>query len=148
LCLPCAAVVVLSPELVHGQRPTQELQILLERKARDPSSIAIIPVFIDLTSEQCDDLAGPQHAQPWPQGIQQSSEQEWAESRKEWAAAIEKLSLQPLLVARSEEVGVLGVSGGACAGLGVMAHGGRWAGGQTDLIMNALDILLRSKTLS
>jgi hypothetical protein len=99
-----AAVVVLSPELVHRQHPMRELQIFLERKDSDPSSIIIIPVFLGLTMEQCDDVEGLYHSQPWPQGVPSPSEQERAVSVKEWAAVVRQLRLQPT-VARSEEVG-------------------------------------------
>jgi hypothetical protein len=108
--LRCAAVVVLSPEIVHRQHPMGELQILLERKARDPSSIVIIPVFIGLTMEQCDDLEGLYHSQPWPQGVPQPSDQERNGSLEEWAAAVKQLRLQPM-VATSEAVGAAFVQG-------------------------------------
>jgi hypothetical protein len=101
-------VVVLSPEFVQARHPMRELGILLERKASDPSGILILPVFIGLGVEQCDDLKALYHSQPWPQGVSKPSEQERAESLKEWAAAVEQLRLQ-LTVAWSEEVG------GACA---------------------------------
>jgi hypothetical protein len=103
-CCARAAVVVLSPETVH-KCTLRELQIFLERKARDPSSIAIIPVFIGLTEEQqCGDLGGLYRPQPWDQGVPQPSESERAELLAEWTAVIELLRLQPT-VARSEEVG-------------------------------------------
>jgi hypothetical protein len=98
-------VVVLSPELVHRQHPMRELQIFLERKARDPSSIVIIPVFIGLSGKQCGDVEGLYRSQqPWPQGVLQPSERDRAASLEEWAVAIEQLMLQPT-VATSEEVG-------------------------------------------
>jgi hypothetical protein len=102
--VPDAAVVVLSPELVQWQHPMRELQVLLERKAREPDSLLIIPVFIGLTVEQCDDLEGLYHSQPWPLEVSQPSEQQRADSLDEWAAAIEQLRLQPTVV-NSEEVG-------------------------------------------
>jgi hypothetical protein len=97
-------VVVLSPEFVKARHPMRELAIFLERKARDPSGILLIPVFIGLNAEQLDDLEGLCHSQPWPQEMPQPGEQERAESLKEWAAAVEQLRLQPT-VAWSEEVG-------------------------------------------
>jgi hypothetical protein len=102
-------VVVLSPEFVHQRRLPRELQIFLDRKARDPDSIAIIPVFLGLTEEQCDDLEGLYHSQPWPPGVPQPSEQERAQSLEEWAEAVEQLRLQAT-VAKSEEVGAACVS--------------------------------------
>jgi hypothetical protein len=93
LALLCAAVVVLSPEFVHT-RPPRELGIFLEREASDPSGILVIPVFLGLNEEQCDDLEGLYHSQPWPQGLPQPSEQGRAESLKEWAAAVEQLRMQ------------------------------------------------------
>jgi hypothetical protein len=99
----CAAVVVLSPGMVHGQQPQPELQVLLGRTATRAGSISIIPVFIGLTEEQCGDVEGLHRSQPWPQGVPQPSEGERAESLGEWAAAIEQLSLLPT-VARSEQV--------------------------------------------
>jgi hypothetical protein len=85
----------------------RELQLFLERKARDPRDIVIIPVFVGLTAEQCDDLEGLCHSQPWPRGVAQPGAQERAESLQEWAATIKQLCLLNK-VARSEEVG------GAC----------------------------------
>jgi hypothetical protein len=102
-------VVVLTPEFVHRRRPPRELQIFLERKASDPDSIVLIPVFLGLTGEQCDDLEGLYHSQPWPPGVPQPSKQERAESLEEWAEAVKQLRLQ-VTVAKSEEVGAACVS--------------------------------------
>jgi hypothetical protein len=96
-------VVVLSPEFVHRQHPMRELAVLLGRKARDPSSILVIPVLLGLTQEQCGDLEGLYHSQRWPQGVAQPSERERAESLEEWAAAVKQL-LQNT-AANSAEVG-------------------------------------------
>jgi hypothetical protein len=95
-----AAVVVLSPEFVRKAHPMRELGIFLERKARDPSSIVIIPVLLGLTVEQCRDMEAL-YSQPWPEGIQAP---EKAESLKEWAAAVRQLLEMPMI--RSEEVRV------------------------------------------
>jgi hypothetical protein len=59
-------VVVLSPEFVRKEFPMRELQIFLERKARDPSSIVIVPVFYELTVEQCENLEQLYDSEPWP----------------------------------------------------------------------------------
>jgi hypothetical protein len=40
--------------------------MFLERKAMDPSSIVIIPVFFELTVEQCDNLELLYDSEPWP----------------------------------------------------------------------------------
>jgi hypothetical protein len=64
--LLCAAVVVLSPEFVRKKFPMRELAIFLERKARDPGSIVIVPVFHELTVEQCDNLEQLYASEPWP----------------------------------------------------------------------------------
>jgi hypothetical protein len=81
----------------------RELQIFLERKARDPSSIFIIPVLIGLTVEQCGDLEGLYRSQPWPEGAPDpSTVQERADSLTGWAAAVKQL-LQSR-VTTSEEV--------------------------------------------
>jgi hypothetical protein len=89
--VPCAAVVVLSPEFVQTRHPMRELQIFLERQSRDPSSIFIIPVFIGLTAEQCCDVEQLYASQAWPDGVPELSEQERAESLEKWAAAVEQL---------------------------------------------------------
>jgi hypothetical protein len=60
-----AAVVVLSPEFVRKAYPMGELKIFLERKASDPHSIVIIPVFIGLTVSQCYDLEALYDSEPW-----------------------------------------------------------------------------------
>jgi hypothetical protein len=99
-----AAVVVLSPEFVQKKHPMRELQIFLERKAADPSSLIIIPVFIGLTVEQCDNLEALYLSQPWPKGVPKLIKQETAETLKEWAAAVKQLLL--ITVAKSEEVGI------------------------------------------
>jgi hypothetical protein len=117
-----AAVVVLSPEFVQRQQPMEELQIFLDRKAANLSSIAIIPVFMSgLTAKRCDDLEGLYHSQPWPEGLHQLSGQERAESLEKWAAAVKQLSLQPTVV-KSEQVGAACMPGvndaGSCSGPG------------------------------
>jgi hypothetical protein len=101
--VPRAAVVVLSPGFVRKQHPMRELKILLERKARDPSSIVVIPVFIGLTVEQCGDLEALYLSQPRLQGVPGLSKQERAESLEEWAVVVEQLLQLP--VAASHEVG-------------------------------------------
>jgi proteasome lid subunit RPN8/RPN11 len=103
LAVCCAAVVVLSPEFVQTRHPMRELGIFLERKASDPSGILIIPVFLGLNEEQCDDLLS-YHSHPSPQGVAQPSDQDRAESLKEWAAAVKQLRLQST-VAWGNEVG-------------------------------------------
>jgi hypothetical protein len=64
--LPCAAVVVLSQEFVRKKYMMRELRMFLDRKARDPSSIVIIPVFHELTVEQCYNLEQLYDSEPWP----------------------------------------------------------------------------------
>jgi hypothetical protein len=103
-CLVCAllaAVVVLSPELVR-KAPARELHMFLERKARDPASVAIVPVLLGLTVEECGDLEAL-YSQPWPVGVPEPSKQERAESLAEWAAVVKQLLRSP--VTTSKEVG-------------------------------------------
>jgi hypothetical protein len=64
--VPIAAVVVLSPEFVRKKYTMLELKVFLERKARDPRSIVIIPVFLGLTVEQCYNLEQLYDSEPWP----------------------------------------------------------------------------------
>jgi hypothetical protein len=90
VCLPCAAVVVLSPEFVRKKFPMQELQTFLERKATAPNSIIIIPVFYQLTVEQCYDLEALYHSEPWPSspGVPKVEDKGVL---KAWAAAVKVL---------------------------------------------------------
>jgi hypothetical protein len=64
--VPIAAVVVLSPEFVRKKYTMLELKMFLERKAKDPDSIVIIPVFLGLTVEQCYNLEQLYDSEPWP----------------------------------------------------------------------------------
>jgi hypothetical protein len=64
--VPIAAVVVLSPEFVRKKYTMLELKMFLERKARDPHSMVIIPVFLGLTVEQCYNLEQLYDSNPWP----------------------------------------------------------------------------------
>jgi hypothetical protein len=100
--VPCAAVVVLSPAFVRDKHRMRELQILLERRAEDPGSIAILPVLIGRSVQQCGDLGARYLSQPWPQGVPEPTAQERAAALEEWAAAIKQLLQLP--VATSEEV--------------------------------------------
>jgi hypothetical protein len=59
-------VVVLSPEFVRKKCTMLELKMFLERKARDLDSIVIIPVFHELTVEQCYNLEQLYDSEPWP----------------------------------------------------------------------------------
>jgi hypothetical protein len=44
----------------------RELAMFLERKTTDPDRFVIIPVFYELTVEQCDDLDQLYDSEPWP----------------------------------------------------------------------------------
>jgi hypothetical protein len=88
--LPCAAVVVLSRDFVRKERTMRELAIFLERKASDPSSIVIIPVFYELTVEQCENLEQLYASEPWPAspGVPRVEDKGVL---KGWAAAVQQL---------------------------------------------------------
>jgi hypothetical protein len=103
--LLCAAVVVLSPEFVRKECTMRELGIFLERKARDPSSIVIIPVFYELTVEQCENLEQLYASEPWPAspGVPRVEDKAVL---KGWAAAVKQL-LGTSTGAKIEEVRVV-----------------------------------------
>jgi hypothetical protein len=100
--LLCAAVVVLSHEFVRKEFTIRELKIFLERKARDPSSIVIIPVFYELTVEQCENLEQLYTSEPWPAspGVPRVEDKAVL---KGWAAAFKQL-LSVSTGAKIEEV--------------------------------------------
>jgi hypothetical protein len=104
--LLCTAVVVLSPEFVRKKFTMRELAIFLERKARDPSSIVIIPVFYELTVEQCGNLEQLYNSEPWPTspGVPQVADRGLL---KGWAEALKQLLGST--GAKIEEVSVEGV---------------------------------------
>jgi hypothetical protein len=83
-------VVVLSAEFVRKKFPMRELGIFLERKARDPDSVVIIPVFYELTVEQCDNLEQLYDSEPWPTspGVPKVEDRGVL---KRWAADVKKL---------------------------------------------------------
>jgi hypothetical protein len=82
-------VVVLSPEFVRKKYPMQEVNMFLERKARAPDSIVIIPVFHELTVEQCNNLEQLYSSEPWP--ISPSIPEVDKEVLKGWAADVQKM---------------------------------------------------------
>jgi hypothetical protein len=90
MCLLCAAVVVLSPEFVRKECTMRELKMFLERKASDPSSIVIIPVFYGLTVEQCENLEQLYASEPWPASPGVPKVEDKA-VLKGWAAAVKQL---------------------------------------------------------
>jgi hypothetical protein len=98
-------VLVLSPEFVRKECTMRELKIFLERKARDPSSIVIIPVFYELTVEQCKNLEQLYASEPWPAspGVPRAGDKGVP---KEWAATIREL-LSVSTGAKTEEVRVV-----------------------------------------
>jgi hypothetical protein len=68
----------------------RELGIFLERKARDPGSIVIVPVLYKLTVEQCHKLEQLYDCEPWPNSTRVPK----VEDRgvlKGWAADVKKL---------------------------------------------------------
>jgi hypothetical protein len=83
-------VVVLSPEFVRKKFPMRELGMFLERKAMDPGSIVIVPVFYKLSVEQCDDLEQLYDSEPWPTspGVPKVEDRGVL---KGWAADVKKL---------------------------------------------------------
>jgi hypothetical protein len=88
--LLCAAVVVFSPEYVRKEWTMRELAIFLQRKARDPCSIVIIPVFYELTVEQCHNLEQLYDSEPWPTSPRIPKVEDKA-VLKGWAAGVKKL---------------------------------------------------------
>jgi hypothetical protein len=87
--VPTAAVVVLSPEFVRKKYPMQEVKMFIERKARAPDSIVIIPVFHELTVEQCINLEQLYDSEPWP--ISPRIPEVDKEVLKGWAADVKKM---------------------------------------------------------
>jgi hypothetical protein len=85
----------------------RELQIFLERKARDPSSIVIIPVFYELTVEQCENLEQLYASEPWPTSPGVPKVEDKA-ALKRWAEAVNQLL--GVTGAKIEEVSVVGSS--------------------------------------
>jgi hypothetical protein len=87
--LLCAAVVVLSREFVRKRFTMRELRIFLERKARDPTFV-IIPVFYELTVEQCSNLEQLYVCKPWPTspGVPKVADKDVL---KGWAEDVRKL---------------------------------------------------------
>jgi hypothetical protein len=88
----------------------RELRMFLERKASDPSSIVIIPVFYELTVEQCENLEQLYASEPWPasSGVPRVEDKAVL---KGWAAAV-----QQLLGATGAKIEEVREASTACAG--------------------------------
>jgi hypothetical protein len=96
-------VVVVSQAFVRKEHPMKELMIFLARKAKNPDSIVIIPVFVGLTVEECYDPMVSLYNKDWPKGIEEPSKEDKVKFFKDWTAAVKQLPYITIL--RDEQVG-------------------------------------------
>jgi hypothetical protein len=104
-------VVVLSQEFVRKEHPMTELQMFLDRRAEDPSSIVIVPVLFGLTVEECYDPMASLYNKRWPQDVAEPGEHDKPKLFVQWTAAVKQLT--DINILREDEVGIALARSGA-----------------------------------
>ena len=95
-----AVVVVLSPEFLRKKYPMMELDILLARQRADPGSVRVLPVWYNVTYQQCCNLQTVYHSEKWVGGELKPAQ----DVLDRWANTVRELLNTPAV--RDEEVGI------------------------------------------